>query len=97
MIVTETPVVTNFYLTKGNKQGIGSQQSHIRFDTLINILSQNMFMDMTEVKNALENISKHNFNDGETTEWSIVYNQTQGIAQYYHRENYDKAYTFKIK
>ncbi len=97
MIVTETPVVTNFYLAKGNKQGIGSQQSHIRFDTLINILSQNMFMDMTEVKNALENVSKHNFNDGETTEWSIVYNQTQGIAQYYHRENYDKAYTFKIK
>lgn len=28
MIITETPVVTNFYLAEGEKQGIGTAQSH---------------------------------------------------------------------
>jgi predicted choloylglycine hydrolase len=96
MIVTETPVVTNFYLAEGSKQGIGSTQSHTRFDILIRILENNSAMNASDVKNALESVSKHNFNDGESTEWSIIYNQAQGIAQYYHRENYDKVYRFKI-
>ncbi len=34
MVVTETPVVTNFYLAEGSKHGIGSQQSHERYDIL---------------------------------------------------------------
>lgn len=49
MIVTETPVVTNFY-----------------------------------------------FAQGETTEWSAVFDQKTGEAVYCHRENYDKKYTFSI-
>lgn len=32
MAVTETPVLTNFYLAEGEKQGIGTQQSHERYD-----------------------------------------------------------------
>ncbi|MBP3360328.1 MAG: linear amide C-N hydrolase [Clostridia bacterium] len=97
MVVTETPVVTNFYLAEGNKQGIGSAQSHMRFETLTNALTANPTMEADDVKNALESVSKHHFNDGETTEWSIVYNQSQGTAQYFHRENYDKAYMFNIR
>lgn len=34
MWVTETKIVTNHYLTDGEKQGVGSVQSHQRFDTL---------------------------------------------------------------
>jgi len=97
MVVTETPVVTNFYLAEGNKQGIGSSQSHTRFETLTNALTAKLTMEDDDVKNALESVSKHHFNDGETTEWSIVYNQAQGTAQYFHRENFDKAYMFKIR
>ena len=96
MIVTESPVVTNFYLADGDKHGVGSSQSHTRFTTLTNALMQNQTMEMSEVRDALESVSKHHFNDGETTEWSIVYNQSQRIAQYYHRENFDQVYTFKI-
>ena len=97
MIVTESPVVTNFYLAEGNKQGIGSSQSHTRFKTLTDTLNVKPVMEADDVKNALESVSKHHFNDGETTEWSIVYNQAQGTAQYFHRENYDKSYTFSIR
>lgn len=97
MVITETPVVTNFYLAEGSKQGIGSAQSHTRFETLTNTLTEKPAMETDDVKNALESVSKHHFNDGETTEWSIVYNQPQGTAQYFHRENYTKAYSFKIR
>jgi len=97
MIVTESPVVTNFYLADGQKQGVGSTQSHTRFDILTDTLSKSPVMETSDVKAALESVSKHNFNDGETTEWSIIYNQSQGTASYYHRENYEKAYDFKIK
>ena len=34
MVVIETPVLTNFYLAEGEKQGIGTQQSHTRFEIL---------------------------------------------------------------
>lgn len=29
-----------------------------------------------------------------STEWSTVYNQSTGEARYYHRENYQKYYSF---
>lgn len=50
---------------------------------------------MDGIRDALDSVSKHNF-DSEfaSTEWSIVYNQSTGEAHYYHRENYQKYYTF---
>ena len=41
MLVTETPVVTNFYLAEGEKHGIGTQQSHRRYELLTERLAQN--------------------------------------------------------
>lgn len=96
MTVTETPILTNFYVSKGSKNGVGTAQSHTRFEALQNILAQNPSMTMENMKNAMENVSKKHFYDGTTTEWSIVYDKMTGIATYYHRENFDKAYTFKI-
>lgn len=32
MSVAETPVVTNFYLTSGEKYGIGTEESHRRYE-----------------------------------------------------------------
>ena len=96
MVVTETPVITNFYLADGSKQGLGSSQSHTRFNTLTARLAQSPTMEMADVRDALSSVSKRHFNDGETTEWSIVYNQAQRVAQYYHRENYDKVYSFRV-
>lgn len=96
MIVTQTPVLTNFYVAKGSKNGIGTEQSHTRFEILKNISDENMITDMSDMKDAMESVSKKNFSDGTTTEWSIVYNKMTGEAVYYHRENFDKSYSFNI-
>ncbi|MCD8089601.1 MAG: C45 family autoproteolytic acyltransferase/hydrolase [Clostridiales bacterium] len=96
MIVLETPVVTNFYIAEGDKKGIGSSQSHERYDILMKLLSENETMTAEQVRDALNSVSKNNFNEYESTEWSIVYNLDTGRADYYHRENYEKCYSFEI-
>ena len=97
MIVTETPVLTNFYLTEGEKQGIGTRQSHERYDILRNKLEENPEMGMEDVRDALDSVSKDNFGEFESTEWSIVMNLSAGEARYYHRENYIQNYTFRLE
>ncbi len=97
MVVTETPVVTNFYLAEGEKHGIGTKQSHERYEILTGLLDESEKMDMAGVRDALDRVSKDNFGEFESTEWSIVFNQTDGQAVYYHRENYGKGYAFTIE
>lgn len=97
MVVTDTPVVTNFYLTSGKKNGIGTAQSHNRYDILMKQLSETPIMSMENVRDAMDSVSKDNFGEFESTEWSIVYNQSIGEVRYYHRENYKRSYTFHIK
>lgn len=97
MVVTETPVVTNFYLAEGEKHGIGTEQSHERYEILMGLLDESERMDRTGVRDALDRVSKDNFGEFESTEWSIVFNQADGQAVYYHRENYGKGYAFTIE
>ena len=96
MIVTETPVVTNLYFAEGPKKDKGTQQSHERYEILTRTLSENGSFTADDVMNALESVSKHNWHEGETTEWSAVFDQSTGEAVYCHRENYGKKYTFRI-
>ena len=96
MSVVETPIVTNFYLTEGEKYGVGTGQSHERFEILEERLKDGA-MSMTDVRDALSSVSKGNFGEFESTEWSIVFNQTTGEVHYYHRENYENRYTFTVK
>lgn len=96
MIVTDTTVLTNFYLADGEKNGIGTQQSHERYDILMRLLEETPTMTMAEVRNALDSVSKDNFGELESTEWSIVMNLATGEARYYHRENYTKSYVFTL-
>lgn len=97
MMVTETPVVTNFYLTEGEKYGIGTEQSHERYEILMRYLEENKFMEETEVRNALDRVSKDNFGEFESTEWSIVFHLSKGKATYYHREDYTQGYVFTLR
>jgi len=96
MVVTDTPAVTNFYLAEGEKHGIGTQQSHTRYDILIQALANHPAMTMADVRDALDSVSKDNFNEFESTEWSAVFNLSTGEAHYYHRETYDNRFTFSI-
>ena len=97
MIVTETPVVTNFYLAPGEKQGIGTAQSHTRYEILTQALEEHGEMTETEVRDALDSVSKDNFGEFESTEWSIVMNQETKDVIYYHREDYKTAYVISVE
>ncbi len=95
MVVTETPVVTNFYLTPGDKYGIGTAQSRFRYETLMDTLEASQTLEMKDVMDALESVSKHHFSDGETTEWSIVFNLSTGEVWYAHREDFTQWYALQ--
>lgn len=97
MVVTETPVLTNFYLAEGSKQGIGTKQSHTRFDILTQALENNPSMTAQQVRDTLSSVSKGNFGEFESTEWSVVFDQSALTAVYYHRENYGESYAFAIQ
>lgn len=97
MIVIDTPVVTNFYMAQGEKYGIGTSQSHLRYDILQEAINNHKTMSTSDVRNALDSVSKDNFGEFESTEWSIIMDQENKEMTYYHRENYEKGYTFRIE
>ena len=93
MIVTETNVVTNHYLSDCKKQGVGSEQSHIRFDTLCAYTGH---ADDMDVRDMLESVAQKNYpqTEGsyEKTMWSIVYCPEGRCADFYFAENYEHSY-----
>ena len=98
MTVTETQAVTNFYLTEGEKYGIGTSQSHERYEILQQTLAEQESMTEAEVRDALDSVSKDNFGDEfSSTEWSIVMNQETKEMTYFHRENYENGYTVRVE
>lgn len=95
MRVVETPIATNFYLTPGEKYGVGTEESHRRYEILTETLRPSMSLD--DVRDAMDSVSKHNFDSAfASTEWSVVFDQGSGEARYYHRENYERAYSFRV-
>ncbi len=96
MSVVETPVVTNFYLTPGEKYGTGTSQSHTRYEILIGLLSEKDSFTSDGIRDALSSVSKGNFGEFESTEWSIVFDLTAKTARYYHRENYKNSWLFAL-
>ncbi len=98
LTITETPIVTNHYLAAGEKYGIGSDESKLRFGILEETMKRHKMTDMEAIRDALCRVSKSNFNSSfAATEWSIVYNQDSGEVRFYHRENYDHVYPFTVK
>ena len=93
MLVTETKVVTNHYLSDCEKQGVGSEQSHKRYDTLAAVTSP---ADAEKVRDLLESVAQKNYlqtADGyEKTMWSIVYCPERHCADFYFAENFAHGY-----
>lgn len=97
MQVIDTPILTNFYLAQGSKYGIGTRQSHTRFEILARALEETPTMTAPQVQNALGSVSKGNFGEFESTEWSVIFDQSAKTAIYYHCENYEQAYAFALQ
>lgn len=96
MNIIETPILTNFYLTTGKKYGIGTTQSKERYEILKNALETNQYIEEDKLKTILDSVSKDNFEEFTSTEWSIVFNLSKQKVIYFHRENYKKAYVFQL-
>lgn len=96
MNIIETPILTNFYLIPGKKYGIGTTQSKERYEILKNALETNQYIEEDKLKTILDSVSKDNFEEFTSTEWSIVFNLSKQKVIYFHRENYKKAYVFQL-
>ena len=98
MLVTETKVVTNHYLADCEKQGVGSEQSHIRFDTLSACTGEYGEMG---VRDLLESVAQKNYpqsvGDYEKTMWSIVYCPEGLCADFYFDEDYGHSYGLLLR
>ena len=94
--VVETKVVTNFYLSDNAPSAPDYTQAHTRYNTLIERINSKTTFTANDVRDALNSVSRHNYGGGETTEWSAVYELGTGRATYYHREKYNKGYTFEL-
>lgn len=96
MKVVETPVMTNFYLADGAKHGVGSNQSHTRYNMLMKTLEEKETLNANEMREALSSVSKKNFGEFMSTEWSAVFDKTNKTVTYFHRENYTRGYIIKL-
>ncbi len=96
MQVVESDVATNFYLSDGPKKGIGTSQSHDRFAALRDQLDSGGAWDEQRLRDAMESVSKKNYPDGETTEWTMACNLTAKDVVYYHREDYGQGWRIRL-
>ena len=97
MLVKETKIVTNHYLTDSEKKGTGSEQSHLRYDKLD---AHEGAAGREGVRALLESVAQKNYpqTDGsyEKTMWSIVYCPGELRVDFYFSENYEHAYELTL-
>ena len=108
MLVAETDIVTNHYLADCAKKGVGSEQSHQRFDKLSDLASRSRTdfgsggsrLAVERLRSMLKSVAQSNYpqTDGsyETTLWSIVYNPVFCEAEFYFSEQYDQGCKMQI-
>lgn len=93
MYVTDTPVVTNHYLTEGEKYGVGNDESHARFDRVLAMDNEaGSIMDTRQVRDVMQNVSY-----AKETQWSIVYDLEKKALDFYWQRQFDNPHHFEIK
>lgn len=89
MIVTETPVVTNHYLSAGEKQGVGNEESHARFDKLMEL--RDAVTGTEQMRDNMQTVSYSGI-----TQWSIVYDPEAKAFDFYWQMQFGKPYSFTL-
>lgn len=89
MIVTDTEAVTNHYLSEGEKYGVGNQESHARFNKLMEIRSG--ITNAEDMRNTMEAVSYSGI-----TQWSIVYDMDTKSFDFYWNCQFDKPHHFEM-
>lgn len=89
MIVTETPAVTNHYLSAGEKYGIGNSESLARLEKLLEMSTGIGCAE--DMCSAMEAVSYPN-----ETRWSIVYDMDARSLDFYWHQQFDTPHHFEI-
>ncbi len=93
MFVTDTSIVTNHYLTEGEKFGIGNPESHARFEKVAKVNEENDgVMDANTLRDTMESVSY-----AKETQWSIVYHMEEKALDFYWKRQYENPYHFEMK
>ncbi|MBQ7964683.1 MAG: linear amide C-N hydrolase [Ruminococcus sp.] len=90
MIVTDTPVVTNHYLSEGEKFGIGNEESHRRYNELMKKSDSTLTTD--DMADCMESVSYPNI-----TQWSVVYDIENLELDFYFQRQFDSPLTFAVE
>lgn len=90
MIVTDTPAVTNHYLSEGEKYGVGNQESHARFEKLVEM--RNSIAGTEDMRDTMAAASYEGI-----TQWSIVYDMDAVAFDFYLNRQYDKPHHFELE
>lgn len=90
MVVTETPAVTNHYLTPLRPHvGIGATEA--RRDTLCARLQAKPQMRTADMQQLLRDVAFDEY-----TGWSVIFNTADLSATYYFRTDFSKSYVYSI-
>lgn len=90
MIVTDTPVVTNHYLSAGEKFGVGNDESRRRYDELLKKSNDTLSTD--DMADAMESVSYE-----DETQWSIVYDIENLELDFYLQRQFENPLEFSIE
>lgn len=91
MIVTETPAVTNHYLSP-LRPHVGIGQTEARCDTLCARLAAHPQMRLGDMRKLLQDVAFEEY-----TGWSVIFNTQDLSATYYYRTDFDTAYEYSLQ
>ena len=89
MIVTESDALTNHYLCPGEKNGVGNEESHNRYDKLLSM--QSGITEKNHMKDTMEAVSYPSI-----TQWSIVYDMENPSFDFYWQRKFDQPLHFEF-
>ncbi len=97
MLVADAAIVTNHYIAPSEKQGIGSVQSHERYDTLAACAAPAGESGVREILMSVAQLNYPQSADGyEKTMWSIVYTPDEQRAEFSFNENFERSYSLAL-
>lgn len=99
MLVTDTDIVTNHYISECALKDVGSEQSHTRFDSLTAQREQaNGVMTADAVRDSMKSVAQFNYpGDYEATQWTLVCDTDALTVDFYLHEQYDSSYKLSAK
>ena len=93
MYVTDTKVVTNHYLTEGEKYGIGNDESHARFERVMAMDAEaGSVMESLQVRDVMQKASYT-----KETQWSIVFDMQNKALDFYWQRQFETPHHFEIR